>query len=303
MNKEKLKKDIRRYEFLYKIHMDRLGRLLQAPFHTGTFFVMNAIAHIVPYQVRKKMPWGSVMSFFLPEANQIYYYDFWEINIGSLFIDILEEGDTFVDVGAHVGYYSSLAASLVGEEGRVIAIEPTPRTFASLYKNLSKIKQATAINAALGDRLSNVDFVDYGPRYSAFNSITERTGDDFKKKNSASQHITVPLYTLDAVLALFPSVPTLIKIDAEGAESMILQGATKTLNGSRPILTLEVGGDETWLESENTAKKILQEHHYIPFIALVDGKLTKDMSRAHPGYDNLIYIPTEKVEKYSHLIT
>jgi len=59
---------------------------------------------------------------------KLYQYGFFEEGLTRAIIEKLRPGDTFVDIGAHVGYYTILASLLVGAEGHVVAFEPTPRT-------------------------------------------------------------------------------------------------------------------------------------------------------------------------------
>lgn len=303
MEKAQLKKNIGRYYPLYKTHGSRLKRLIRSPIHTGFFYLKNIVAHIHPYQVSKRMPWGADMSFYLPEANQIYYYDFWEINISNLFINILEPGDVFIDIGAHVGYYSSLAAVLVGESGKVIAFEPTPRTFANTEKNLRTFKNAQAINKALSDTKGTVSFTDYGPKYSAFNSLTARSEDNFNKMNNAATVIDVETDTLDSILTNTSAFPTVIKIDAEGAESAILRGAEKTIVVSKPLITFEVGGDARWNNSTTESFSFLKDAGYVFFTASTDGNLIPHEEHEGYTYDNIVAIHESKMEKYRHLIS
>ena len=70
----------------------------------------------------------------------------------SLLKGLLRPGCSFIDVGAHVGYYARLAAERVGEEGHVIAIEPNPATFALLSRNLASFTNSTLIEAAASDQ-------------------------------------------------------------------------------------------------------------------------------------------------------
>jgi hypothetical protein len=60
----------------------------------------------------------------------------WEPRITGVTLAVLQEGSTFIDVGAHVGYYSLLASTQVGPAGRVIAIEPNPHTLERLWRNI-----------------------------------------------------------------------------------------------------------------------------------------------------------------------
>lgn len=303
MNKTDLKAAIARYHPLYKIHGHRLLRLIRSPLHTGTFYLRNIIAKIHPYRVTKMMPWGSPLSFYLPEANQIYYYDFWELGLANLVIDILKEGDTFIDVGSHVGYYSSLAASLVGPNGRVLACEPTPRTFKSVQQNLSSFTTATAHNGALSNKKGTLSFFDYGPKHSAFNSFSDRTDPSLDHIHGDAHKLVVQTDTLDNILEQYSLTPTFVKIDAEGAESLILSGATRTLSSARPIFSFEVGGDAEWDESTQDALMFFRDANYALFNISDTGRLSHHTLKDKYTYDNIVCIPAEKVSQYSHTIS
>lgn len=300
MEKEKIKKNIAKYYPLYKIHGSRLQRLVHNPIHTGFFYIQNFFAHLRPFSVSKQMPWGAKMSFYLPEANQIYYYDFWEINLANFVINFLKPGDTFVDVKAHVGYYTSLAAALVGPNGTVLAIEPTPRTFESLKKNLSSFPYGYAQNVALCDKEGAISFYDYGSALSAFNSFTKR--EELGNKKLHPDKIEINTTTLDNILKENAPHPTLVKIDAEGAESAILRGSFNKLTKLRPVITIEVGGYEAWQESTKEAVKLLNDSSYQIYTIETSGSLKVKDSDIVSGYDNLVALPIEKTEHYQHLI-
>ncbi len=59
----------------------------------------------------------------------------WEPNLSNFIVSRLRHGDTFVDVGANIGYYTLLAARCVGREGAVVAIEPLPTALGELRRN------------------------------------------------------------------------------------------------------------------------------------------------------------------------
>src|SRR5262249_27771794 len=83
----------------------------------------------------------------------IYYFGVWEPHITSWIRSSLRPGDSFIDVGANIGYYSLLASRLVGQYGSVVAIEASPKTFLELQTNLTlnKIYNVRAVNLAASD--------------------------------------------------------------------------------------------------------------------------------------------------------
>src|SRR5450755_115400 len=64
--------------------------------------------------------------------RQLYYFGLWEPNLSAWIERRLSTGDVFVDVGANVGYFTLLAAGVVGKTGKVVAIEPMPEIFRHL---------------------------------------------------------------------------------------------------------------------------------------------------------------------------
>src|SRR5260370_37176667 len=127
---------------------------------------------------------------------------------------LLRPGDCFVDVGANVGTLSLAAARTVGEQGHVIAIEAHPRICRYLIENiiLNGFTNVQVIHSAVGNVTAHV-------------YLSNRRSDD---QNSVSQAgICVPMRPLDDLLA--PRKVRLLKIDVEGFEYMVLQGAKSLL--------------------------------------------------------------------------
>lgn len=152
----------------------------------------------------------------------------------------LHPGGCFYDVGAHIGYYSLLAARLVGRQGRAVAFEPDPINAAALQENLSRnnLHQVEVIPAAVWNVSGQVKF----QRSSALSpEVSSRRG---KVAGPAGEGLGAGLIeseavTLDAFAQNHP-VPTMIKIDVEGAEAEVLQGAQRLISQARPIWLIEV---------------------------------------------------------------
>ena len=70
-------------------------------------------------------------------------------------------GMTMLDIGAHVGYYSCRYAKILGANGRIIAFEPHPRTFATLQHNVEQLPQVTAVQLALAEQEGSAELHDY----------------------------------------------------------------------------------------------------------------------------------------------
>ncbi|WP_165903357.1 FkbM family methyltransferase [Thiobaca trueperi] len=129
---------------------------------------------------------------------------------------ILRQGDVYVDVGANIGHLAIEAATLVGDSGKVTAFEAHPCTAGFLRQNilLNKLSNIRIAQVAVGNQLGWVNFSNQNSDDQ--NNVTDGEG------------IAVPLVTLDALL---PDEPlTILKIDVEGFEKYVLEGAKKTLD-------------------------------------------------------------------------
>lgn len=158
-------------------------------------------------------------------TQRTMYLGLFEPEETKLVSEILKPGDVFVDVGAHVGWFATLAALRVGPAGHVIACEPYPPNAARLRRNLAEnaCGNVEVVSDALGDsggtlRLAggdsgSVTAVDWGQ----------------------SGHVSVPMSTLDAVAAGMGEI-ALLKMDVEGWEPHVLRGASNTLARTNTVL-------------------------------------------------------------------
>ncbi|WP_420628066.1 FkbM family methyltransferase [Candidatus Leptofilum sp.] len=155
-------------------------------------------------------------------------------------------GMTMLDIGAHVGYYSRRYAKILGENGRIFAFEPHPRTFATLQHNVKHLPQVTAVNLALAEHEGTAELHDY-LMMSASGSlhydeamvalqkaqthetdIAPRIGQTF-----AAQTFTVRTTPVDDFLAAQEVERVdLVKMDIEGAEIGALRGMRQTIANS-----------------------------------------------------------------------
>jgi hypothetical protein len=129
----------------------------------------------------------------------------------------LRAGDVFVDVGANIGYYTILGAKLVGMSGKVLSIEPNPIVYEYLAANVSLngLTTAETRNVAAGAQ----------PGHAA---LKLHPRDDTQSCIGVQGDYTVPILPLDAIVGEEPSV-ALVKIDVEGYEQSVVEGATRTL--------------------------------------------------------------------------
>jgi FkbM family methyltransferase len=157
-----------------------------------------------------------------------------EPEVQAALVRLLQPGSTFFDVGAGIGFFSLLAARSVGPAGRVVSFEPGPEHAASVRANveLNDLANVTVVESALSDRI--------GPAYLA----DPREATAALASGPGGGAVTVGATTLDAFLAARPEFgPDVVKIDAEGHETRILDGMAETLARHRPHVVVELHGD------------------------------------------------------------
>lgn len=153
-------------------------------------------------------------------------------HLTGLLSRLLAPGMTFVDVGANIGYFSVLAARLVGETGLVVAIEPGERNCVLLHRSATRhrLRNVRLHPYALSDRRETLVYLAQGSN----GTITDLgDGDDWPSGGRL-----VPAAPLDELVAGLDRVDV-IKIDVEGAESRVLRGAAATLERHRPVVVSE----------------------------------------------------------------
>jgi FkbM family methyltransferase len=159
-----------------------------------------------------------------------------EVPVQEAIRDGLTPGAVFVDVGANVGFFSLMAARCVGPTGRVVAFEPIAAHAASIRSNAElNGLSIDVVEAAVGDR--------HGGRTRLW--VSEHPGGATISTTDVppdvTGHIEVDQVTLDGLLdeGQLP-VPSVVKIDVEGAELSVLRGATNLLSWHHPRVVVEV---------------------------------------------------------------
>ena len=150
-------------------------------------------------------------------------------------LHFLRAEDLFVDIGANVGSYTILACAAIGARG--VAFEPVPGTFARLVANMRLNQLADAvrcINKGVGAKQGTVSFTSDRDTTNRALAPGERCGNEE----------VVDVTTLDA--ALHGEGPSLVKIDVEGYEFPVLEGAQETLkNQTLCAAIVELNGSST----------------------------------------------------------
>jgi len=164
-------------------------------------------------------------------ATGNWYCGLPEVRDMAFVLPVLRRGEYFLDVGANVGSYTVLAAG--GPGAFVTSVEPTPRTFAHLQRNV-------ALNGLSGTVTTWQGALSDSPGTLRFTTDLD-TVNHVLVEGEREPAIDVDVRTLDDVVGV--NVPTLIKIDVEGHERPVLMGATRTLADRRLLaVVMETNG-------------------------------------------------------------
>lgn len=196
---------------------------------------------------------GDKMEIVLPDniSQSLYLIGFFEGEETKAFLTLMKPGETFIDIGAHIGYYSVLAKAIGGIESKVISIEPTPSTFNILKENMENRHNTTLMNIGLFATEGTMEFNDFGIQHMCLNSFKEARLDH----KISGEKINIPVKSLDSIVNELKIIPSLIKIDAESAELEIIKGGLETLSSYGPKIFIEVGDFEN-TGSSNSIKII-----------------------------------------------
>jgi len=137
----------------------------------------------------------------------------------------LNQGDTFIDIGAHVGLFAIPAALRVGEGGRVVAFEPDPDNRRLLEVNVARhgLSHVEVVGSAVADRAGSMVL-----QRSTFNTGDHRLAE-------RGEGVQVDVVPLDAWCASHDISPDVIKMDVQGAEPAVLKGMTNLLEGAAAL--------------------------------------------------------------------
>jgi FkbM family methyltransferase len=185
----------------------------------------------------------------------------YEPETSNFLASILKPGDTFIDIGAHVGYFTMLASAFVGPAGRIYAFEPDRDNFAHLLhhlevnqaKNVRPMHMAVGASPAVTDFFVNADN-DGG---HALWDVGRHPFNERSRLAPTARKVFVTsldqLFATDGIAGL-----KALKIDAEGAEFAILVGARSILTRCRvPFVVAEV--NRFALESMGASERLLRD--------------------------------------------
>lgn len=201
------------------------------PHIPGNGFLLNRLinravrycARSNPIEIQATTSFGAKIILRPPEAidSRICFFGVWEPPITAYLMSGLSGGDVFVDIGANIGYYSLLAAKIVGPKGHVYAIEASPKIFARLKHNLAlnSFENVTATNVAAAGESGQVAVYTYEADNVGMTTMMES---ELSRHHRFEAIVNCqPVYEI--VPWRFVEAARFIKIDVEGAEWVIIR--------------------------------------------------------------------------------
>jgi FkbM family methyltransferase len=194
----------------------------------------------------------------------------WEKLTTEMFKRVVKEGDVVLDIGANIGYFTLLAARLVGEKGRVYSFEPEPINHSLLLKNIrlnsydNVVPVQKAVSNVKGTVRLHLSDTDTGAHTLRHNP----SGDKFATTHSG-KFIEVESVVLDEYFENKGHAINVVKMDVEGAEMAVLLGMDKILKQNQdlrifaefyPLAIKEFG-----YPPEEFIGKLMADHHFSIF--------------------------------------
>lgn len=162
----------------------------------------------------------------------------------ELFKQIVKEGMVVVDIGAHVGYYTLIAAKLVGKNGTVYAFEPEPSSYELLCKNIevNRYTNVVPVPKAVSNKQEGVKLW-FDKVNLPCSSFSKENVSFFSKEKVSS--VEVETITLDEFFdkVVKANKVDFMKIDTQGTEGLIIDGAEKILKSNSLKIIMEFGPD------------------------------------------------------------
>lgn len=198
---------------------------------------------------------GAGLKFNTRNASANYIEGTNEIPVQKAMARYLNSGDVFYDIGANVGFFSLIAARMVGSSGKVYAFEPVPTNAAVVRRNarLNNLQNITVYEKAVSSSPGKGELLLAEHPGGAMLATAGAT------MNSASRGaITVDLVSIDEMIAqkaLTP--PSLVKVDVEGVELDVLRGMSESIKQFKPIVIYET--DDKYQEAFMRKNKEVDE--------------------------------------------
>jgi len=203
---------------------------------------------------------GAGLRFNIAGSSPEYAAGSNELPVQNTLASHLRAGDVFFDIGANIGFFTTIAARLVGPQGKVCAFEPVPGNVAALKHNLAlnDFKNVQIFPCAVSNQTGTGELM-LADWMGGASLSTAAAPPDLKGM------MTVDLITIDELVMQKKVVPpALVKIDVEGAEEEVLKGMTTTIRVHQPVIIYEIDDEnqEGFDQKQAVCETLLKSYGY-----------------------------------------
>jgi FkbM family methyltransferase len=270
--------------------------------HRGLKYFLKAASSLgIANKVYKKRLDDNFYMLLNPTEHiqqQLFWYGYYEKELGDLLKKTIKPGDVFLDLGANIGYFSLLVANN-SPSAKVISFEPVRGLFQNMNENISlnNIKNILTVNAAVGEISEEKElFVSASDNLgmSSFHQPGNYSGKTEKVKVVAIDDWfkTSGLSRID-----------IIKLDIEGSELAALKGMKEVLQKQKPILIVEVNPETLSMFNLKPSNiyNYLKQLNFEGFLILENGRLEYLTQPEINQTTNVLFMHKEKMDAYPEL--
>ena len=230
--------------------------------------------------------------------QQLFWYGYYEKELGDLLKKIVKPGDVVLDLGANIGYFSLLVANN-SPSVKVISFEPVASLFQNMNDNISlnNIKNILTVNAAVGEITEEKELFVSAPDNLGMSSFHQPENHSGKKERVKVVAID------DWVKTSGLSKIDIIKLDIEGSELGALKGMKEVLQKQKPILIVEVNPETLSMFNLKPTDiyNYLGQLNFEGFLILENGRF-KHLSQAELNQTtNVLFVHHHKLNDYGKI--
>ena len=199
---------------------------------------------------------------------------------------LIKDGDVAIDIGANIGCYTYAISCLVGNEGKVIAVEPVKVNLEKLHylQTKMRLKNLTIVSKAISNKVGEMRFAI--PKIAGEYKTTR--GYLTMEAANSEDSIKVPVTTIQELYEMYHlDRVDFIKCDVEGAEKMVFEGGASIISKHKPTILCEISVNKYGFEEKNIFLYIKNLAEYDSYY-YSNGKLVQ-INEYNPDVFNYIF--------------
>lgn len=230
--------------------------------------------------------------------QQLFWYGYYEKELGDLMKKTVKPGDVFLDIGANIGYFSLLVANN-SPSVKVISFEPVAGLFQNMNENISlnNIKNIATVNAATGEITEEKELFISAPDNLGMSSFHQP--ENYSGKKESVKVVAIDDWFKTSGLSKID----VIKLDVEGSELAALKGMKEVLQKQKPVLIVEVNPETLSMFNLKPSDiyDYLKQLNFEGFLILENARLERLDHVEINQTTNVLFIHKEKVNAYPEL--